>query len=1621
MFQTSDLSVLPTDEVPSVWIPVTDLAIKHGLYGRREHIERLMEALERTHHGAGELMLVPGTSGTGKTTLVEFLKEPVRTRNGYFLVGKFNQFDRNVPYSAIRRALAAFVVGLLDEGATQRQRWKDELLAAVAGQGQMLIELVPELEALIGAQPITAKVSLQEAKFRFANVIGAFMQVLCRPEHPIVLFLDDCQWADAASLALLEQLQIGSTLRFLLVVASYRSDEVDEAHPLESALRTLRSQATPIHILEVANLTASDLSRLVEKNLANDDPDLVRIASLVHSKTKGNPFFARAYINFLYESGFITGYGFRCSEPELIDEHDDHLPADVVSLYVRRLERLDVSQQRLLALAACLGHQFDADSLAIISQQSLDDCLKLLEAGVVLELIVPLELPGSTTRSIDMAPRKRFRFLHDRVQQAAMSLIDAKDVPCVRLGIARNLLDRLDAQQIDDRLFEVVEHLNSGANLIQDHAEQIGCIELNVAAARKARSAVAYRAALQFHRSARLLVDAPGIAESLWNDYHGLAMSLLMEQAETEFLEGDLAEAEHCVRRAVAGARTPEQKADALQILIMQQTLMGRYSEAIATGREALAALGMELPNSGYATERDSEIENVRRALNGKTAADLGKLPVASNPTICAAVSVMISLGPPCYRSHQELWSVIVPRVVSMMLEYGTTSQIGYSHPAFAGLLMWVAGDIKTAREVCDHATTCMEATFTSQAGQSVFHLMMGSSGRHWFEHLAKASEDYDAAYQVGLASGNLQYAAYAFGHNMYCRFYQGVSLANLIQYTQQSIEFSRKRQNRWASELLEGGLELFQDLAGSDDHDRGVGAVRNSRVKGAEHSDQVACIHMVLQTSISLILGDHQRAVSLSDDTQALIHTVGTQGLLPWPEYVFARSLALAAVADAIDAEQAAERQREVGRLQSQLYNWAAHCPANFEHKYLLVAAEIARLEGRILDAAELYSRAISTAREGGFTHWEGVANERCSRFWRSRGNGRLEQVHWQQAYDCFERWGARAKLERMESEYGAQLVSDMAVTLPADHTESDKRDRMCQEMAHRHLAQLRTQYVDLAESQAKHDLAKKAQDLAYAAHRLRTDVAEQKKAAVVRQEQHDALVRCVVEAMPNAVVAANANSRIVLVNAQTEALFGYSRNELLGQSIELLVPDQHWAKHSDYFAADAPNVRPTGTRRDFQVRRKDGSEFPVEIGLNLIESENGPMILAAIVDISRRKRLERIQMIRQQVIELLTREHSLSRAMELLALETEALEPSLRCSVLTLNRGTGQLRYCAAPSLPHDFSQAVDGLHIGENVGSCGAAAYRMEPVIVEDVDTHLNWQAFRGWPEKVGFGACWSIPILNLTNQVLGTFAIYHREKRRPTDSEHELIFALADVAAVAMEHDEFVQILKQSNAELEQFAYVASHDLQEPLRMVSSYMDLVAERYRGKLDAKADLYIGYAVDGAIRMKAMIKDLLTYSQVGRKDGTLELTDCRAVVEAVLANLQQVIQERDAKIVFDGLPIVQADKGQLTHVFQNLLSNALKFCDGKPPRVHIRANRRNKEWVFAVQDNGIGIAPEYHERIFTIFQRLHTREEYPGTGIGLAVCKKVVERHHGRMWLESQPSEGTTFYFTLPQEQPS
>ena len=479
--------------------------------------------------------------------------------------------------------------------------------------------------------------------------------------------------------------------------------------------------------------------------------------------------------------------------------------------------------------------------------------------------------------------------------------------------------------------------------------------------------------------------------------------------------------------------------------------------------------------------------------------------------------------------------------------------------------------------------------------------------------------------------------------------------------------------------------------------------------------------------------------------------------------------------------------------------------------------------------------------------------------------------------------------------------------------------------------------------------------------------------QAELTRANAAEKKFRGLLEATPDAMLITDASGRITLANGEAVRLFGYSREELVGDTVEKLVPQRHRLQHPRYRDAYAqqPRVREMGANLELEAVRRDGTEFPVEISLSPIVTEEGLLVSSTIRDVSRRKQAER------------KFRGLLESAPDAMVIVDESGR------IVLVNSQTERVFGYRRDEL---LGQPVE-LLIPERFKTSHAqhrASYSIQPRVRQmGVGMDLRGRRKDGveFPVEVSLS-----PLQTEDGHMLVSSAIRDvTELRRATE-------------------------LARMNEELQMFAHVASHDLREPLRMISSYTQLLGERYQGQLDAEADEFIHFAVDGVARMERLLDALLDYARVGSRAKPFEIVDTQAILEEVKSNLVVAIQESKAVIIGGDLPHVRGDATQVGQVMQNLIANAIKFRRDEPPLVEITASARGEQWLFRVRDNGIGIQPRHSERVFGIFERLHTAGEYPGTGIGLSICKRIVQRHGGRIWVESEPGRGSDFFFTLP-----
>ncbi len=947
--------------------------------------------------------------------------KPITTRSGYFSSGKFDQFQRNIPCSAVVSALRGLVQQLLAESEVELSKWRENFKRALGTTGRIITDVIPEMELIIGTQPQVQELPPIEAQNRFNNVFTNFLHEFAKEEHPLVIFLDDLQWADMATFKLIELIMLNQEIRYLFFLGAYRDNEVTATHPLIITIAGLKATSAIINEVNLGPLNNTDVSHLIEDTLHRSNKDVAPLVELILRKTGGNPFFINQSLKRLYDDRFIQFIPYSLATAKGLESFgwvwdinaikQLNITDNVVEILLHKLKKLPPSTQTILSMAACIGDKFDLNIVSIITDRAIIDSYQELMPAIREELILSNSSLEITKEDILTAKPiiMNFKFLHDRVQQAAYALLDEAMVETIHYNIGRTLVKHYSAA-LNGNIFMVVDHLNKGRNLVKTAEELHLLAKLNLQAAKKAKESTAYIAALSY-----LQVGMDKLPQDIWDMDYELAKEIYKERASIEYLNANDANSEHFIYAALEYMKTAIEKADFLHMLIVQYTMGARYKEAIQTARYALSLVNIELPKdeADLIKARDKFLKEAVALINGNLSA-LKDLQPMRQPNMVMAMRLLTALGPPCYRTHQRLWAVIIPIEVSLCLKYGDVSSATYTYPSFGGLLGYVFNDFKSI-PLCVELTEGLCRKYNNPSDRSVAYLMIGSSLRPWHRHLKYAEKDYNEAYQAGLESGNLQYAGYAFGHNAYCMYYRGKTLDELEGELPGLIQFSKTRQNQWAIDLITGIQLVVANL-----QDKSNGKFSYEKINEtdylhkctANNNIQVLCIYNIMKMQVLFLYGKFDEAINASKEANDRIIAIATQSLLPTAEYRFYYALLIAALYD-----EASEKERTIYKdvliaTQNQMRIWAESCPENFLHKYYLIGAEVARITGKDMEAINLYRQAIESSKEQGFIQVEALANERMAMFWLQKNNSVIAKIYMVEAVYWYSVWGAKCKV---------------------------------------------------------------------------------------------------------------------------------------------------------------------------------------------------------------------------------------------------------------------------------------------------------------------------------------------------------------------------------------------------------------------------------------------------------------------------------------------------------------------------------------------------------------------------------------------------------------------------------
>ncbi|OYQ61930.1 serine/threonine protein kinase [Pseudanabaena sp. SR411] len=1010
-----------TEQIDGIQLGLQDVCdrfqIPQKLYGRDREAALLLETFDRVASPEDnsearfkvEMMLVSGYAGVGKSALVQELYKPITAKRGYFISGKFDQFQRNIPYSAITDALQKLVQQLLSEPDDRVKMWRSRLLAALGSNGQLIVDVIPEVELIIGKQIPIPEIGATEAQNRFNRIFQQFVRVFCSESHPLTIFLDDLQWIDSATLKLIELMLLDEQTQSLFLIGAYRDNEVTPTHPLSLTLSELRKQGAILQEIVLSPLALEPLSQLIAETLHQSVDTVASLADLVLRKTDGNPFFVGEFLRLLYNENLLIFDADHLSwHWNIAQIQAQSITDNVVELMLGQLKKLPEATQKILRLAACVGAEFDLETLAIVCNQfpkavSLD-LLAAIQAG----LIQPL-----SELDEDLLVQE-YKFLHDRVQQAAYALMDEVQKQVVHLQIGRNLLKKTLPERLSNRLFEIVDHFNHGIELVTDESERDEIARLNLIAGQKAKAAIAYSVAKNYLNTSMVWLTA-----SSWKTNYDMTLAVYTETTEVAFLCGEFEQMECWAGIVLQQAKTILDTINIYEVKIQTDMVQNQPMKAINTAIQVLQQLGISFSEKTSQSEIQLELDRITSLFNGEPIGDLLHLPRMTEPDKLAAMRILSSITIAAYLAAPDLLPLLASKQVNLSIQYGNASVSSFAYANLGFVFCGMVGNIEIGYQFGQLALRLLSQLDTHSLKARIL-LTVNDFIIHWKEHLREIAQPLLEGYQSGLETGDLEYASYCAHTYCFQAFIVGRQLVEIERemrtYSEAIRQIKQKMSLIWLRLLQQSVLNL---IGCSQSPTSLVGEAYNeeNELPQQEKLEGVILVINFLKLFLCYLFSEYTQAVESSTRAESQLGALKGAPLEPF--YYLYDSLARLVTYPRSSDQTQAEILTKVAVNQEKMEHWADHAPMNFLHKYHLVEAEKARVLGQWLEAEKFYEQAIQGAKENEYVQEEALAYELAAKHYLARGLKKVAQLYMKEAHYCYERWGAMAKVKDLETRY--------------------------------------------------------------------------------------------------------------------------------------------------------------------------------------------------------------------------------------------------------------------------------------------------------------------------------------------------------------------------------------------------------------------------------------------------------------------------------------------------------------------------------------------------------------------------------------------------------------------------
>jgi PAS domain S-box-containing protein len=1539
------------------------LLIPEKLYGRASEIESLLTSFDRVvASGTPELVLVSGYSGIGKSSVVNELHKVLVPTRGLFASGKFDQYKRDIPYATLAQAFQSLIRSLLGQSEAELHNWRDAIREALGPNGQLMVDLIPELKLIIGEQPPVPDLLLQDAQGRFRLVFRRFIGVFARREHPLALFLDDLQWIDAATLDLLEHLLTRPDVQHLMLIGAYRDNEVSPSHPLIRKLEAIRQAAAIVHEIILAPLGREDLGRLIADFLHGEPGRVMPLAQLVHEKTAGNPFFAIQFLSALAEEGLLVfdHDGGRWSW-DLTRIQAKGYTDNVVELMVGKLNRLPVETQRTLQEFACLGNNAEISTLSIVHETSEQEVYTDLWEAVRLEFIVRLD--GS------------YKFVHDRVQEAAYSLIPEELRAEAHLRIGRLLTAHTPPEKREEEIFEIVNQINRGAALINSQDERERLAELNLVAGKRAKASTAYASALNY-----LIAGAALLADDSWERRHEFIFPLELNRAECEFLTGELAAAEERLTLLSSRAANTVELATVACVRVDLYTTLGQSDRAVAVCLDYLRKMGVEWSPHPTEEEGRREYERIWSRLGSRAVEELIELPLMSDPASLATLDVLAKVLAAALYTDANLLYLAICRMVNLSLERGNSDGSCFAYVWLGMIAGPHFGNYNAGFRFGRLGYELVEKRGLKRFRARTYSCF-GCDVMPWRKHFRACRDLLRRAFEAANETGDLTFAAYSCYHLNTNLLAAGDPLAEVQREAENGLEFAKKARFGLVIDVITGQLGLIRTLRGLTPKFGSFDDEQFDEVQFERHlaSDPVLvlpeCWYWIRKLQARFFVGDYGSAVAASLRAQRLLWVAAS--LFETMEYHFYGALSHAACCDSAFPDRHRQHFEALSAHHRQLEIWAENCPENFENRAALVSAEIARIEGRQINAENLYEQAIRSAQANGFVHNEGLANELAGRFYMARGFERIAHTYLRDARYCYVRWEAVGKVRHLDELY-PQLREEEPVPGPTSTIGTP------------------VEHLDLATV---------------------IKVSQAVSGEIVLEKLIDTLMRTAVE-------HAGAERSLLLLPRGVEQRIE-AEATTSGETIIVRLGEASVAQ-----AAVPESIVHYVVRTKESVILDDASAQPPFSGDTYIRQQHARSILCLPL-------INQAKLIGVLYLENNLAPHVFTPArIAVLKLLASQAAISLENTRLyrDLEKREAKIRRLVDANIMGIFIWNIEGQIIEANQAFLHMVNYSREDLVAG----RLSWRSLtppewrdvteRGLVQLKVTGILQPYEKEYFRNDgsrvpVLVGSAVFEKgqdegvsfvldlsEQKRAEEALRRSQAHLAEAQA-ELAHVTRVTALGELTASI-------AHEVNQPLAGMLTNANAGLRWLTGDPPNLSEA--GEAIRRIIRDGRRAGDVISrmrslFKKVGTAKDRLDLNE--AIEEVVILTQSEARRNNLAlrtELAAD-LPPVMGDRVQLQQVVVNLILNAIEAMATveDPARDLVITTQRGEgdEIRVAVRDSGIGLDPLNVERIFDAF---HTTKP-GGLGMGLSISRSIVESHGGRLWAESNDGPGATFQFTL------